>query len=329
MPAKTVEFLRIDLSDRTSKKTISHTKLYSILDAIFTTHCKDHHKYKTLDLTPSIVPNDIKPKIVLDVFEMRPEALFARVCKKKSNNGILRRNYTSLKADEVFNPTEATKLGIEVFTYLYIDFKSGIISIVNAKDAPGPSILNEIFDSYDNTYNLDFVNIPNKEGINVLYESKEPKITGLEFEVPVPDARFLQQVLGLNEEEIAIITRNDYYRTIISLKPEPHKALEDDKSNVRKIIDILKRKKTTYPRVIIKGRSADFNTKEFDLHARFYTYPIDIKLYKMVAGKKKEYGLEDITEQFKKGLVDAFNGNKDLLLALSRREEDERNGENI
>lgn len=324
MASKTVEFIRLDLFEKYPKKQLKHSKLKEIIEDIFDKHCVNNPGCRTLDLTPNIKPEDIDPKIILDVFDMK-SFLFARVCKKKSNNAILRRNYSSLKPEEVFTPAETAKLGIEVFTYLILDFSHGIISIANAQDAPGASILNWIFENYNNNYILEFQNIPNQDGINALYNASVPVISGYEFEIPSPNARYLEQILGMNEEQIAKIVTDRVHKAIVILKPEPYGSIDNGTNRIRDAINILRGVNNNFSKTIIKGRSEEFHTKDFDLHAKYFTYPITVKRHHTVDGKKVEYNLDEITEQFKDGLFSAYYKNDDLILAISNREDDEGN----
>lgn len=320
MANKTVEFLKIELVDRISGHKLDYKNLEPILKEIFTRKAVDGIDCKMLDLTPNINADDIDPKIILDIFDST-SFLFGRICKKKSNSAILQRDYVSLVPAEVFTPAEARKKGIEVFTYFIIDYTKSIISIANAQDAPGAGILNNILDNYNSAYVMRFTNIPNEDGINLLYNSTSPEITRLQFEVPSPDPQYLQKILGLTEAEIAYIAGNDLVTTTVTLKPNPYKSLEKDYGKVREIIDILRANNNKYNHTIVRGKSNEFSNKDFDLHAKYFTYPIQVKKFHMVEGVKKEYNLNEITEQFKTGLLQAYYGNKDLLLAIANRED--------
>jgi len=320
MANKTVEFLKVELLDRVSGHKVDYKLIETILKDIISKKATVGAVCKILDLTPNIAADDVDPKIILDVFD-HAHFLFGRICKKKSNSAILRRDYESLVPEEVFTPTEARKKGIEVFTYFILDYNKGIISIANAKDAPGAHILNCILDNYNSTFVMKFTNIPNEDGINVLYNSESPEITRLEFEVPSPDPQYLQKILKLSEEEIAYIASSDLVTTTVTLKANPYKALEKDYNKVREIINIVKANNYKYKNTVVTGKSKDFSNKEFDLHAKYFTYPIQVNKIHVVEGVKKEYNLKEITEQFESGLEDAYYKNIDLLVAIANRED--------
>jgi hypothetical protein len=320
MANKTVEFLKIDLIERISGHKQDYIMLEKILLDIVKSKGISGDECKTIDLTPDITADNVLPKMVLDIFE-NDLFLFGRICRKKANNAILQRDYDSLVASEVFTPSEAMRKGIEVFTYFIIDLAKGIISIANAKDAPGAGILNNLLDHYNSEYVMRFTNIPNEDGINLLYASTMPEITKLEFVVPSPDPQYLQRILELTEDEIACIAGSDIVTTTLILSPLPYKSLEKDTSKVKRIIDILREKKGIYKQAIIRGKSNEFGNKEFDLQAKYFTYPIQIKKDHVVDGKKKEYNLKEITKQFEAGLVEAYYRNRDLILVIASRRE--------
>ncbi len=319
MSKKTVEFMRLELIDSDGNR-IDHDKLENIWHNIFNKYCVDNGSYRSLDLSPQIAPEDIEPKKILDLFEHEEEPyLFGRICKKKSKNAMLRRDYETLKATEVFNNKDSLKQGIEGFTFFIIDFGKGILTIANTKDAPGASVLNNIFDNYNQEYTLKFTNIPNEDGVNALYGSQNPTVSKLRFEIPTPNAEFLLKVLQLEEPVILEMAKNKDLIADIVIKAAPYKKLETGQSAVRRIIDILKKKKDNYGKAVITGKSEDFSTTDFDLHARYFSYPIDVKNYRQKNGKKIELDLGEITEQYKNGLFEAYHINYKMILAIADR----------
>lgn len=318
MSVTTVEFFKVFLKETGSKRELDIVKLKTLFEEIFRREGKDCKKYISIDLSPDRVPNDIEPKEVLDIFR-DDKYLFGRICRQKSNNAILKRDYDNLIAQDVFTDAEARKRGIEVFTFFILDFVKGILAMANAKGAPGEHSLDSLFKAYNNSYYLEFANIPNEEGINMLYNSKNPKISGFEFDVPSPNAEFLQRVLGLDEDIIKEIIQNDVMTATVMLKPVPYQKMIKGPNKVKEILDILKRKKKNFSKCIVRGGSEDFNSRRFDLHAKYFTYPIEVRKYRQINGKNVEYSLEEIIEQFRIGLHRAYEMNYDLLLAIADR----------
>lgn len=319
MATKTVEFLKVDLFDE-ANNVIDVKKIKEIFGEIFNRECVENDDCKSLDLSPNTKPDDIEPKKILDIFH-DDMFLFGRVSKKKSRNALMRRNYETLVADEVFNTSESLNQGVEVFTFFLMDYERGIVAIANAKDAPGASDLNNIFESYYKEYHLEFTGIPNADGINVLFGATKPEISKIEFEITRPNIEYLMKVLQLDESVVMEMLRDKYFSANLIIKAEPYKKLENDQSIIQRVINKLKSVKDNYEKTVITGKSEDFNTRKFDLHAKFFTYPLDIKNYHWVQKKKVEYTLSEITTQFQEGLHEAYLGNYNMITALADRME--------
>ena len=60
----------------------------------------------------------------------------------------------------------------------------------------------------------------------------------------------------------------------------------------------------------------------FDLHAKYFSYPVTVNKTHIVEGKRIEYTLKEMDAQFKTGIVNAYELNYDILLALADREMD-------
>lgn len=317
MASMTVEFFKVVLRNSANNREEDYKIIKSIFGEI-ESKCTVHRDYKSIDISPEIEPDSVEPKEVMDFFEDQ-NYLFGRACRKKLNNAMLKRNYSTLQADEVFTDVESRKQGIEVFTFFLYDYEKGIVSIVNAKGAPGTRALGKAVETYKSEYKLEFINIPNEEGVRVLYNSEYPEISKLEFEVPTPNAEFLQRILGLDEDVVREMIQEDVFATSISLKPIPYGKLSTKKENVRNILDVLFGKRGNFSKTVIRGNSEKFNSRNFDLNAKMFTYPIDVKTYRTEYGKKINYSLRDVVEQFRIGLHKAYEENCEMIIGIADR----------
>lgn len=317
MASMTVEFFKVELKNQASKAQEDYRVLKEIIDEILSsTRVQDG--YKSIDISPDISPNDVEPKEVIDLFD-DPQYLFGRVCRKKPNNAILKRDYSTLQAQEVFAPEELNSRGIELFTFFILDYDKGILSIVNAKGAPGKSSISSLVELYKPEFCLEFVDIPNADGIKLLYDSALPELSKLEFDVPTPNAEFLQRVLNLDEDVIREMIQDNVMTASILLKPVPYGKLLRNKENIKNILDVLFRKKGNFSKTVVRGNSEKFSSRNFDLNAQFFTYPIDVKTYRVIRGKKVNYSLMDVVEQFRVGLHRAYEDNYDIITSVSNR----------
>lgn len=317
MASMTVEFFKVVLKNSANNGEEDYKIIKSIFKEI-KNKSLTHRNYRSIDISPEIEPNSVEPKEIMDFFDDE-NYLFGRACRKKMNNAMLKRDYQTLQADEVFTDAESRKQGIEVFTFFLYDYDKGIVSIVNAKGAPGAKALGKVIETHKPEYKLEFHNIPNEEGIKVLYNSEFPQISKLEFEVPTPNAEFLQSVLGLDEEIIREMIQDDVFTTSVTLNPIPHGKLSKKKETVRNILDVLFKRKRNFSKTVVRGSSEKFNSRNFDLNAKMFTYPIDVKTYRMEYGKKVNYNLQDVVEQFRVGLHKAYEENYDLIVGIANR----------
>ncbi len=318
MGSMTTEFYKVVLLMRKNDEEIDYKILKDIFTEIINENAIENDGYKSIDISPDIAPTSVEPKEIIDIFDDE-KYLFGRITRKKANNTVIKRDYSTLKANNVFEDEEAKDKGIEVYTFFILDYEQGILSVVNTKGAPNFKAIDALCLNYCSQYKLNFESIPNEEGISVLLGAETPEISKFEFEIPAPNAEFLQAVLGLDESVIREMIQNNVYSSIITLKAMPYQQLVSKKETVKEILNILIGKKGNYSKAIIRGKSESFSTRNFDLRARYFTYPIEIKKYHMVRGTQVEYSLQELVEQFKHGLHMAYESNFDIINAIANR----------
>lgn len=318
MASMTTEFFKVKLIKVFNKQELDYRHIKDIFEDILNSHAVDNGNYKSLDLSPNITPVSVEPKEIMDVFDDE-KYLFGRLGRKKANNVFQKRNYSTLEAESVFNNSEVLDKGIEAFTFFILDYTKGVLSIVNTKGAPNIKAFTLLCESYCKDYELEFESVPNEDGIAVLYGAKTPEISKMEFEIPTPNAEFLQSVLGLDEDVIKEMIQDSVYSSIITLKATPYNKLLSSKDKVTEVLEILMRSKKKYSKALVRGNSESFGSRNFDLHAKYFTYPIEIKRHRMIQGKKVEYSLLELANQYKNGLHMAYESNYDIVNAIINR----------
>lgn len=318
MASMTTEFYKVVLVTRAKEEEVDYKKIKDIVTEIILEHSVYNDGYQSIDLSPDILPTSIEPKEIMDIFD-DDKYLFGRITRKKANNTVIKRDYNTLKADNVFEEDEAEDKGIEVYTFFILDYDQGILSVVNTKGAPNFKALDALCLNYSPEYKLNFESIPNENGIAVLYGAATPSVSKFEFEIPTPNAEFLQAVLGLDEDIIREMIENSVYSSVITLKAMPYHQLLSQKEKVKEVLDILIRKKRNYSKAIIRGKAENFGSRNFDLHAKYFTYPIEVRKFHTVRGKQVEYSLQELVEQFKHGLHMAYESNFDIINAIANR----------
>lgn len=318
MASMTTEFYKVVLMARAKNEELDYKIIKNIIAEIVDEHAVANDGYLSIDLAPGILPTSIEPKEVMDIFD-DDKYLFGRIARKKANNTVIKRDYSTLKADNIFEEYEVADKGIEVYTFFILDYEKGILSVVNTKGAPNFKALDALCQYYHTEYEFNFESIPNEDGISVLYGAAVPEISKFEFEIPAPNAEFLQAVLGLDEDIIGEMIQNNVYSSVITLKAMPYHKLLSKKEKVKAVLDILINKKRNYSKAIIRGKSESFGSRNFDLHAKYFTYPIEVKKSRTIQGKEVEYSLQELVDQFRHGLHMAYESNFDIINAIANR----------
>ena len=152
MASMTTEFYKVVLVTRAKEEEVDYKKIKDIVTEIIWEHSVYNDGYQSIDLSPDILPTSIEPKEIMDIFD-DDKYLFGRITRKKANNTVIKRDYNTLKADNVFEEDEAEDKGIEVYTFFILDYDQGILSVVNTKGAPNFKALDALCLNYSPEYN--------------------------------------------------------------------------------------------------------------------------------------------------------------------------------
>ena len=158
MASMTTEFYKIVLVARANDKEINYKMIKDIITKVISENAIDNDEYKSIDLSPDVLPTSIEPKEIMDIFD-DDKYLFGRITRKKANNTVIKREYSTLKANNVFEDSEVIDKGIEVYTFFILDYEQGILSVVNAKGAPNFKALDALCLHYSAEYKLNFESI--------------------------------------------------------------------------------------------------------------------------------------------------------------------------
>ena len=319
MSSTNVLFYRVDLVNTDSGREIPYTTaaLNTLISTLKNDHGREQSNYYSVDLSPLRDAKGVKPKETLDFFE--DDMILGRLCRKKPNNQIIKRNYDTLSADSVFNSEEESLLGIEEYSFFLLDPQTGIMAMAYKQGAPSQMALTFLSQTFELENTMKFTEIPNSDGVRVLYDSSSPEISRLSFDITTPDAEFLQRVLGLPDSEIMELIKRGTCHASIVLKPEPRTAILKGQQEIRGTIDYLKNNLGRFERTVVRGKSNSFNARDFDLMAQYFSYPIDISKTHIVNGQRVYYSLEEIVAQYRQGLHHAYDENRDYVLHLAGR----------
>lgn len=255
---------------------------------------------------------------IADVFSYNNDHLFMRASNQKPSGAYLQRNYMTKVPGAVLEGTDEREKGIEQYTYLYFNYLTGILAIVNQQGAPSHRVLNEMFRKFKADYYLEFTPIPNADGIQRIYESKEPKISQIEIEVPIPNAEVLQNWFGWDTRDILTV-QSGTLKATMKISGIDRQLITNDEEETKGVIDCIKGKITSYQRAKVRAKAEGIKTQDYSFFDENFTYPVEIATYKIVSGEKYYHTAKDLIDIYRDNLIMSYNENINMLRTISNR----------
>lgn len=311
--SKKVNFFTVNLFESVSSTEKDYKLIKDLLVSIIEENSKDVDGFKVLDLTRD---NDLH--YVADIFSYKDQKLFMRVSNQKPAGGYLRRNYTTNIPAGVLGTSSEDKEGIEVYTYALLDYESGIFSIVNQQGAPNYRIINHFFSKHNFDYYMEFTAIPNPDGISRIYAAKEPRISQIEIEVPIPSADVLEQMFGWKAKDILDVQGRGLKATM-RLSGMDRRVITDTEEESKGLIDCIKDKIIDYTKAKVRAKADGVKTRDYSFFDENFSYPIEIPSYCIIDGEKHYHSADDLIPIYREHLQMAYNENKQLLKSISNR----------
>lgn len=296
----------------TGEQELNYCKLKEIYDEIFNQHCVNN----ALRLN-----KDGQDRITLDVIENTSTYLFCRIGKEKENNAMVVREYASLEKTDVLSPAETEKKSVEMTTYFYLNYRSGIIAFVNNQSAPKAEALNYILSLYNKEYKTDMVPILNDDYVKILFK-KGAELSKIELEIPIPNAAYLESVLELKTEgknSIEELLKDDIKRVTLVLQGPERGILTDDENVIENVVGIIKNSVSSLKKAKVSGKTPVVKTQEFNLMEQLFSYEIYIEPTKRVRGRRIAYTVDELADIYKETIRDAYFANKNSILLLTNR----------
>lgn len=253
-----------------------------------------------------------------DIFAYDKEYLFMRASNQKPSGAYLQRNYKTKVPGAVLEGINEREEGIEQYTYLYFNYTTGILAIVNQQGAPSYKVLNQMFSRYMANYYLTFTPIPNAEGIQRIYEAKESKISQIEIEVPIPSAETLEKMFGWNQNDILTI-QSGRLKATMKISGVDRQLITNNEDETKSIIDCIKKDVSSYYKAIVRAKADGMKTQDYSFFNENFTYPVEIATYKIVSSQKIYYSASELIEIYKDNLIMAYNENVTTLRTISNR----------
>ena len=316
MAEKKVYFYSINLYEVDGERLVPFTQLKALMEEIINSHSVNIGNYKTLDLTTAI-EDDLH--VMMDVFNYTGDTLFCRLSKQKPYNTVIQRNYSTSECSDVVPQNEQGDKGIEMFTYARLDYNTGILAYVSAQSAPSEKSLISVFEKYKREYKIELVSIPNRNAIDYIYYGESPEISKIEIEIPRPNEDIMQQIFRWDDREIITAVSRNALKAEIVLQSPARECLVYDEDAVS-VIDKLRMFGEAYRNVKLTAKANGSRLREYDLRARFFSFPIDIPKYHMANNRRIEYTIEEMLEMYRQNLHFAFESNRTILTTLVGRD---------
>lgn len=314
MSQKKVYFFKINLYDQNGVEE-DFRKLAPILQEIVVNNAIDQGTYRALDLTVG----DEYTHIIWDIFDYEHTRLFGRLSKQLPSNAFVTRDYVTLEKEDVKIPDE-TRAGIEKYTYGSLDYATGIFSIVSAQSAPTEKVIANAFWKFNRNYMVQIVPIPNADAIDVVYRGDDSKITRVEVEVPLPDAAFLQNVLGWADKDVLDALGKSNLDMSLVVKPIRRRGcVTKDSEETKGLLDCIFNQMQGYNKARLKAKTRKVGLREYDLFEQNFSYPVEIAAHHIVGKHKVYYTVDELAGIFKNSIVGVFETNRRLLAQIAGR----------
>lgn len=309
MPKKSVYLFKVAITNTRTHDEIPVAD-YRDLFAQILNNANNH----ALDLTYHGEP------MYLDVIENTDEYLFARLGRKRLNNNMQKRDYQTGATTEVLAPDEIVSSGIESITYCILGYSHGILSLVNSKGAPREDIFSKMFALYLGNYTLETEPLLNDDAIRELRTGRAPVINHIHFDIAQPDPQIMQHLMGFNDDQVINEVCRGTSSLVIDIKPEYRGKLTDDPSLIERIIDAFRTNRHRHSTVRISGKKDGHGSqREYDLYEAYFKYQIDITETRQEGGRKVEIDKETLQRAYRAEMMNIYNSNKPVILAMSNR----------
>lgn len=321
MAKKNVIFFTVKMESRDTGRKLDKKDVVEIISKIISKNSIQGPEYNSVDISKA---GDLFHETI-DAY-VYEQYFFGRLSRQKASNSVMKRNYKDYIGNDVLeNEDEETILnqGIEQYTYAYINYETMILAIVNTSLAPNEKAFATMINKFTPQYVLVMDPIPNINGVDKFYRGKNQVLRKLQLEIPLPNAEALQQVFGWDKEDIEkAIFENDNLKINISVGPYNQRGyIAQNDNGIKNLIDIIKSHISVYKKAKLIGKEETEQTKlrEYNFFDENFSFSIDIVNYRVHAGKKVFFSIDELKDQYKDNLIMAYNENYTLFKTICEK----------
>lgn len=308
MAVRKIYFFETKLYDEMGRK-VSQQELKKIIMDILSTKGIKQNDHISVDITPY----DDDMHVIFDAYDYSENKLFGRFSKQLPKNTLVHHEYNTYKDSEILPGVDEKESGIEKYTYGMLYYNTGIWAFVSAQGATNEKALKMFVEKFKSGYTLEIIPIPNEKGIENIYNGKEPEISKIEIEVPLPSAEVLEKLFGWKDDELLENLNESKIRVVTALKAEPRRTITDDPNIVKKIIEAVNGGKEGYNKAKMLAKARTVKAREYNFFDDNFMYPIDVTSYHMRANERVYYSSQELVDIYRQNMVVAFNDSRGIL----------------
>ncbi len=313
--AKKVYYFKVELYDN-AHNMIEHGQIADLVKDIVDNYGIANSGTNTIDVT--VVGDSLHT--MLDVFEYSGERMFARASKQKPTGSVIGRNYTTSVPEQLLPGIPENERGIEIYTYLMLDYATGILSIVSAQGAPNENTLKNLFTRYGNEYEVELIPIPNLNGIETLYRMENTEISTIELTIPVPDPVILEGVFG--REGVQLIQESateDMQTSIVISSPRKRGKITYSKEGTMQVIDVIRARLNKFVKAKVKAKSVTTKARDYSFFEEKFYYPIEVASYHMENNRRVYYTADELEDIYRQNMLYSFQQVRGIILSIANR----------
>ncbi len=308
MAIRKIYFWRTKLFDEMGRE-VSQQELKKVVIDILLEKGVKQEDHISVDITPY----DDDMHVIFDAYDYSENKLFGRFSKQLPKNTLVHHEYNTYKASEILPGVNEKESGIEKYTYGMLYYNTEIWAFISAQGAANEKALKMFIEKFKPGYTLEVIPIPNEKGIENIYNGKEPEISKIEIEVPLPSAEVLEKLFGWKDDQLLENLNNSKLRVVTALKAESRHTITDDPSIVKKIIEAVNEGKAGYNKAKMLAKARTVKAREYNFFEDNFMYPIDVTSYHMRSNERVYYSSQELVDIYRQNMIVAFNDSRGIL----------------
>lgn len=322
MADKKIFFFKVRLFTKDGVNEVDYTLLPSAINKIL----DDQHKTKIVGKVKVLDITDKTDELhtTLDVYRYQYDHLFLRAARQKPNFSTIMREYQTGVFSPILPGVNEAEKGIENYTYIYVDYTYGILSVVKALGAPDENSIITAFEKYCENYNISLEPIPNPEGIKRIYNKKNTCINNINVCIPRADPVILENILGVKGKRLLEEVSKDNINLSINIRSNTKRGkITNNSEDSETLVDCILDNLSHFVQASINAKYDGEKSKTYNLYDEIFYFPFSIKTTHKINGQNIYYTTEEMVSIFHEELKIAFNQSREFIIQIANRRKKE------